>query len=57
VGIHLKRPKTIATARIWGKLVPIIAVMFGECHYIFNDKWGNPTWTIPIASRESPVLN
>ena len=26
----------------WGKLVPIIAVMSGECHDIFNDKWGKP---------------
>jgi len=57
LGIHLKIPKTIANARIWGKLVPIIAVMSGECHGIFNVKWGKPTWTIPITSGEIPVLN
>jgi len=57
LGVHLKIPKTIAIARIWGKLVPIIAVMSGECHDVFNDKWGNATSTIPITSGQVPVLN
>ena len=57
LGTHLKKPKTIATVRIWGNFVPIIAVMSRKCHDIFNDKWGKPTWTMPITSREIPVLN
>jgi len=57
LGIHLKRPKTTATARNGENLYKIIAVMSGESHDIFSDKWGKPTWTIPITSGESPVLN
>jgi hypothetical protein len=53
----LKIPKTIANARVWGKLVPIVAVISGECHDIFYDKWEKPTWTIPITSGEIPGPN
>jgi hypothetical protein len=61
LGVHLKGPKTIATARIWGKLVPIIAAMSGECMTFSmlsgeNNKTGSTIlkeWTTP-DSRNMP---
>jgi hypothetical protein len=57
MGVHLRKPQTITTPRLWGKLVPVTAVPCGECHDNFNDTGRKLTWKIPIPPGENQMLN